>query len=71
MRSMHALAVSCNLCPRMRLLVDLLQPLRCDVRVDLRGGEIGVAEKFLNAAQVGTGIEHVGGEAVPKLVRGQ
>ena len=48
----------------MRFLVDLLKPLRRDVGVNLCGGEVGVTEEFLHAAQVGAGVEHVRGEAV-------
>ena len=68
---MHALAVSCNLRPGMRLLVDLFQAFGRDVRVDLRGGKIGVAEEFLDAAQIRAGVEHVRGETVTQFVRSQ
>lgn len=35
-----------------------------DVGVNLRGRDVGVAEEFLNDAQVGAAAEQVGGEAV-------
>ena len=34
------------------------------------GGEVLVAEEFLNAAKVGAGVEQVGGVAVAQLMRG-
>lgn len=40
-----------------------------DVGVDLGGGELGVTEHFLDAAEVGAGVEQVGGEAVAEFVR--
>ena len=55
----------------MSFLVNLLQSFGRDVGVDLRRRQIGVAEEFLDAAEVGAGIEHVRGEAVSQLVRRQ
>jgi len=55
----------------MRLVVGLLQPLRRDVRVNLRRDEVRVAEQFLHAAQIRAGIEQVRGVAVTQFVRGQ
>lgn len=40
-------------------LVDLFEAFNGDVGVNLCGGERGVAEKLLYAAQVGPGIEQV------------
>src|SRR5947208_5008558 len=53
----------------MRALVDLDESLRRYVRVPLRGGERGVAEQLLDAAQVGAHVEKMRGEAVPQGVR--
>ena len=53
----------------MRLIVDLFQPLGCQVRVDLGCAEALVAEQFLDASQVGTVVEEVRGEAVTEGVR--
>ena len=39
--------------PRVKRVVDLLQPRVVDVRVDLRRGDAGVAEHFLHLPQVG------------------
>src|SRR3954463_2983826 len=36
----------------MRRLIDLEQPLAVDTGIDLRGGERGVAEQFLDRAQI-------------------
>ena len=37
--------------------------------VDLRGGQADVPEHFLDAAQVGTGIEQMGGKTVTQDMR--
>ena len=55
----------------MRLVVGLLEPLGRDMRVNLGGDEMGVAEQFLHAAQIRSGIEQVRGVAVTQLVRGE
>lgn len=44
------------------------QPLVQDVRVYLRGGDVGVTEHLLNAAQIGPVREQVGGEGVSQHV---
>ena len=56
--------------PGMGFAVDPLQMGRGHVRVDLGGGEIGVAEHLLDGAQVGASLEQVGGERVPEGVGG-
>src|SRR3989338_146292 len=53
----------------MCLVVNLLQPLRRDVRVDLRRGQTRMAEQLLDAAQIRTVLQQVRGETVPKTVR--
>src|SRR5690349_2386901 len=55
--------------PRMKLLIHALQPRPRDVRVDLRRGDVGVAEHHLHAAQVGAVLEQVRGEGMPQYVR--
>lgn len=50
---------------RMSLLVDLTKTLLTDVRVNLRGREAGVTEKFLDHAKVGPAFEEVRGEGMP------
>lgn len=54
----------------MGVVVDLFHAFGGDVGVDLGGGETGVAEEFLDAAEVCAVVEEVGGEAVAELVRG-
>ena len=54
---------------RVKLPVDLLETRLVDVRVDLRGGEAGVAEHFLDRAQVRAMAEQVRGEGMPQQVR--
>jgi len=41
------------------------------VGVYLGRDQVLVAEQFLDAAQIGSGIEHVGGVAMPQFVRGK
>jgi hypothetical protein len=42
--------------------VDLAEPVHRDQRVDLRGGDRRVAQQFLDDADVGPAVQHVGGE---------
>ena len=48
----------------MKFFMDRVESLLIDVGIDLRGGDIGMAEQFLNDAQVGATAEQVGSEAV-------
>src|SRR5215208_37398 len=52
----------------MELLVDGAQVLAVDVGVDLRRGDVGVAEHLLHGAQVGAALQQVGGEGVAERV---
>lgn len=54
----------------MRGGVDLLQLLDGDVRVDLGGGQVGVAQQRLDVADVRPVLQHVRGAGMPKQVRG-
>ena len=54
---------------RMRRVVDLRQVLKIEMGVNLRGGDVDVAEQFLNRAQIGTRFQHVSGEGVTQHVR--
>src|SRR5881394_3687078 len=49
--------------------VELAAAAIADMRVELGRGEVGVAEHFLDAAQVGAAFEEVGCERVPEQVR--
>ena len=49
-------------------VVDLFHSGGGDVGVDLGGAQVGVAKEFLDAAQVGSVVEEVGGEAVAQFV---
>ena len=53
----------------MGLPVDLLEMRRGHVSVDLRGGEVGVAQHLLHRPQVGSALEQMGGERVAERVR--
>ncbi len=53
----------------MMLLIHILQPIQRQVRVDLRGRNIGMAEDRLHRAQVGAVFHHVGGATVAQHVR--
>ena len=47
------------MCQRMRRQIDLGQLRAVDMRVDLRGRNIGMAQNLLQYTQVGTAREHV------------
>ena len=49
--------------------VQLLEPLACHVRVDLRGRQVAVAKQHLHHAQVRAVVQQVSGEGVPQRVR--
>lgn len=53
---------------RMRRQINLGQLRAVDMRVDLRGRNIGMAQDLLQHAQVGTAREHVGGKGVAQSV---
>lgn len=46
------------------LTVGLGEAFGADVRVDLGGGDVGVAEHFLDGAEVGAVVQEMGGEGV-------
>src|SRR5437764_11632008 len=54
---------------RVRAEVELAATAVADVRVELSGGEVGVAEHFLDAAEISSAFEQVRGERVPEQVR--
>src|SRR5438876_7530753 len=47
--------------PRMMLLIDLSHPTRGNVGVNLRGGNIGVAQDGLHGPEIGAVLNHVRG----------
>ena len=49
---------------RMKLLMDGLQPVLIDVRVNLRRADVAVSEQFLNDAKIGPAADEVRGETV-------
>ena len=53
----------------MEAIMGLFEALLVDVSVDLGGGDVGVAEHFLDDAEVATIVEQVAGKAVPQRVR--
>ena len=55
----------------MRRVVSFLQTFRCDVGIDLRRDKMRVAQQFLHAAQVRSGIQKVRRVTVPQLVWSQ
>src|SRR5208283_2215381 len=57
--------------PGMVLVDSLPQARPQHVRVDLGGGDVGVSQHGLHAAQVGAAFQQVGGKAVPDGVRRQ
>ena len=48
--------------------MDSMEAFLVDVGVDLGGGDVGVAEEFLDDAEVGAIFEEVSGEAVAQEV---
>jgi hypothetical protein len=52
----------------MELTMGQGQALGIDVGIDFRGGDVGMAQQFLDHAQVGTMAEQVGGKRVPQQV---
>jgi hypothetical protein len=48
--------------------IDGFEAAEGEVGVDLGGGDIGVAEEELDAAQVGSVLDHVGGATVAEAV---
>ena len=50
------------------LVVGFFEAVGGDVGVDLGGDEVGVAQEFLDAAEVGAGVQHVGRIAVAEFV---
>jgi hypothetical protein len=53
----------------MKVVIEALQPLAIDVRVDLGGGNVGVAQKHLHGAKVGAVLQQVRREGMPDDVR--
>ena len=56
--------------PGMRLLVSAQEPLVIDFGIALRRGEIGVAEEFLNRAQIAAAGQQMRGETMTEGMRG-
>lgn len=56
-------------CLFVELFMHLVKSLICDVRVDLRGGNGGVAEHFLDGADVGAVNEEFCGKGVAENMR--
>lgn len=53
----------------MKFLMDIAQAFVCDVRIDLRRGNILMAEKFLHTAEVRAVLEQIGRIGMPQSVR--
>ena len=53
----------------MQVAHQTLQPLLEHVSVDLRGGNIGVAEERLHDTQVGAVVQQMARESMPQHVR--
>src|SRR3970040_436160 len=47
---------------RVMLFDEASQPLLDDVGIDLRGGDVGMAEKLLHRAQVGAPLQEMAGD---------
>jgi hypothetical protein len=55
--------------PGVRFPIDVKQLRDIDVRVALRGGQLHVAEQFLNGPQVGACLQQMRGKRVSQRVR--
>src|SRR6185369_14201536 len=53
----------------MGVAIDLAQPHGIDIGVTLRGAERGVAQQFLDAAQIAARTQQMGGEGMTQRVR--
>ena len=53
----------------MCLMINIQQSLLRDVGVNLSCRQIAMSEQLLHAAEVGSAVQQVGGEAVPQRVR--
>ena len=53
----------------MRLIVNLGESLKIEMGVDLGRAQIGVAEQFLNSAQITAGFQQVGGKGMAQGMR--
>src|SRR5690606_27607492 len=60
---------SCASCPRMRPVIDVEQPRAVDAGIDLRRRQAGVAQQFLDRAQVAAIGEQMRGEGMAQGVR--
>ena len=49
---------------RMMSLVDLFQPIKCHVSIDLRGGYVGMSQNGLHGTQICAVTDHVRGTTV-------
>src|SRR5690606_36371500 len=54
---------------RMRGIVDLGEVLEVEVGIDLRGGDVGMPEQFLHAAQIAGRLQYMAGTGVPQQMR--
>ena len=54
----------------MGLVISFPESFPGDVGIDLGGGEGGMAEEGLHAAQVGPGIQEMSGTGMAQFVRG-
>ena len=53
----------------MRFIVNLGEPLKIEMSVHLGRAQIGMAEQFLNSAQITAGFQHMGGKGMAQSMR--
>src|SRR5579872_7370253 len=58
-----------ELCPRVELVIELLQPRPRNMRVDLRCGDVGVPKHHLYGPQVRAVFQQMRGERVTQHMR--
>ena len=57
-----------TLAARVMHRMDLLQSFACHVSINLRSGNVGVAQQQLDDTQIGSVVEQMCGESVPQCV---
>src|SRR5450631_3458864 len=64
----YKLQIIPRLRPRMMFRIDTLQPIKRNVRIDLRGRNVGVAKNGLHCPEIGPILHHVRCAGVPQHV---
>ena len=55
--------------PRMRRFHNLFEPLACDMGINLRGGDVRMAQQGLNSSEIGATFDQMRCECMPHHMR--